>query len=109
MGLEPTRTYCPTDFPATLCFHSQNFPYPTHAYVFSTTIFVTAAFYISGRCCLGFVGFNSMFVLLWSGLSLYHIEILARCECSFYNYQEQSLYCCFQRLLVLILYSQIST
>lgn len=77
VGLEPTRTYCPTNFPATLCYHSQNFPYPTHAYVLSATIFVTATFYISGRCCLGFVGFNSMFVLLWSGLSLYHIRNVA--------------------------------
>lgn len=80
MGLEPTRTYCPTDFLTTLCYHSQNFPYPTHAYMLSTTIFVTAAFYISGRCCLRFVGFNSMFVLLWSGLSLYHIRNVATQE-----------------------------
>ena len=83
MGLEPTRTYCPTDFLATLCFHSQNFPYPTHAYMLSTTIFVTAAFYISGRCCLRFVGFNSMFVLLQSGLSLYHIRNVATQESNF--------------------------
>ena len=59
----------------TLYYYSQNFPYPTHAYMLFATIFVTAAFYISSKCCLRFVGFNSMFVLLWSGLSLYHIDI----------------------------------
>lgn len=64
VGFEPTQPRWPRDFLTTLCYHSQlSIAYPDRHF----TLVVNPE-----------TSFSQRYKLLWSGLSLYHIEILAR-------------------------------
>ena len=69
MGLEPTRTYCPTDFLATLAFTQADLNLRTDLLI--RHYFIRRSFYVH------------FFKSLWSGLSLYHIRNVATQESNF--------------------------